>query len=189
MLLFLLARQVFLNKSFDIPHFLITGTVHQPSVWLEIVVFHQGFQSWCSHLAPFVWYHRVTIAVTLKNLINPIIRNVLTIEKIWITCKSSGHFFAAGKLFLNGSQQDKATTPPSFCGKVNAEYKAKAPPWEKPPTTILSAGIPAWISFCINVCTSVAATLIPNHKLFTTELDRLYISTFFIFRSWLVQRL
>lgn len=45
--------------------------MHQPPVRLEVVIFHKGFQSWGSHLAPFVRYNRITIAVTLKNLLNP----------------------------------------------------------------------------------------------------------------------
>lgn len=72
----LLAGQIFLNKSFNIAHFLFAWTVHQPAVRLKVVVFHQGSQGRGSHLAPFVRYNRVTIAVTLKNLLNPNIKSL-----------------------------------------------------------------------------------------------------------------
>jgi hypothetical protein len=39
--------------------------------------------------------------------------------------------------------------PPSFLGAVIPEKTAMAPPWEKPPRTMRSLGIPAVISLSI----------------------------------------
>lgn len=74
---------------------------------------------------------------------------------------SFGDFIAAGKVLCKGSQQDKATTPATLCVKVKAEYIAKAPPCEKPPRRIRSAGIPPLISCSIMPCINLAAFLIP----------------------------
>ena len=68
----------------------------------------------------------------------------------------------AGNCLCNGSQQDKAITPANGFGNNRAEYNAKAPPCENPPTTIRFEAIPHLISCSIIEWTSSVARRIPS---------------------------
>ena len=60
----------------------------------------------------------------------------------------------AGNVLCNGSHVLSVTMPATgFWGTVKAEYRATAPPWEKPPTTIRLRSIPFFSSSAINDCT------------------------------------
>ena len=68
-------------------------------------------------------------------------------DKVWV-----GH--TAGNVLCNGSQVLSTTRPATgFCGIVKDEYRATAPPWEKPPTTIRLRSIPFFSSSAISDCT------------------------------------
>lgn len=79
---------------------------------------------------------------------------------------------ASGNDLCNGSQQLNAITPPSCLGYTKAEYKARAPPCEKPPKMILLGGMPSLISSSIILWMVAVAFLMPSSSsgLFASKL-------------------
>lgn len=89
---------------------------------------------------------------------NPLI---FKISKI-LTGIESGEILSPGNCLCNGNQQDSDITPPKGFGNVRAEYRAKAPPCENPPTIIRSDSMPALISLLISVCRFCDALRMPS---------------------------
>lgn len=56
----------------------------------------------------------------------------LNLVVLWIT-KSKSAVHTSGKVLCKGIQQDMIRMPAKGLWYVRAEYRAKAPPWEKPP--------------------------------------------------------
>ena len=93
----------------------------------------------------------------------------------------------AGNVLCSGSHVLRPTMPATgFCGIVNAEYRATAPPWEKPPITIRLRSMPFFSSSAIRDCTVTTATLavissMDSNAYTQTYLPRPYMYQYFIY--------